>query len=230
MIRSKLFQHTAAALFHNILRFVQATNRLDAESFRQFEKIAKEQPAIFVVWHGQHFLLPYVYGPKNGNGFVTLVSKSADAEVNALILKKAGYEVVRGSGGRVREQTSKKGGVSAILALRKALQTGKNVGIIADISKGTPRKSGKGIVSLAKHSGRPIVPLAIATSKYKIIERSWDKTTINLPFGKSCLRIGNPIYVGSESSNEELDNMRLKVDDALNGLTNDVYDIVGKGS
>lgn len=225
-MRSRAFQLSAAFLCHHLLRFIYRTNRLDAASSRQYEMIEREHPVIFVVWHGQHFLLPYVYDITNGKGLVTLVSRSLDAQINAMVLQKAGHQVVRGSGGRVRQATQQKGGVSAILALRKALEGGKDVGIIADISKGAPRQSGRGVVHLAKISGRPIIPLAFATSRYKVFERSWDKTTMNLPFGRSCFRIGNPIYVAAESSNDVLDRVRLKVDEELNRITDEVYSVV----
>ena len=43
-----------------------------------------------------------------------------------------------------------------------------------------------GIVTLARLSGRPIVPVALATSRRKVLEKTWDKTTINLPFGRGA--------------------------------------------
>lgn len=214
-------------LVHNALRFIYSSNRLDDKHQQQVEASEAQAPAIFAMWHGQHFLIPYIYAPDKRENTVALVSKSEDARFNAIVLNMAGYDVVRGSGGRVREAAIKKGGVSAFLELKSALEAGKNVCMIADISKGNPRQSGRGIVTLAKLSGRPIIPLAIATSRFKVIEGSWDKTTINLPFGQSSVRIGKPIYVPSDSSGEELDMLRKQVDDELNSVTRKVYEVVG---
>ncbi|TIW76367.1 MAG: DUF374 domain-containing protein, partial [Mesorhizobium sp.] len=88
-----------------------------------------------------------------------------------------------------------KGGAKALIALKKSLTAGKNVAMIADIPHGTPRDAGLGIVLLARLSGRPLLPVAIATSRRKVLEKSWDKTTINLPFGRSAVSIGAPIFV-----------------------------------
>ena len=63
--------------------------------------------------------------------------------------------------------------------------------MIADIPHGTPREAGLGIVTLARLSGRPIVPWRIATSRRKVLEKSWDKTTINLPFGRCAIVVGD---------------------------------------
>ncbi|WP_162654067.1 lysophospholipid acyltransferase family protein [Lentilitoribacter sp. Alg239-R112] len=227
IFRSKAFQHIVGYLVHKTLSFVCYSNKLDKDHQLQLEASEAHEPVIFAIWHGQHFLMPYVYPRHKRKNMVALVSKSKDAEFNAIVLNLAGYDVVRGSGGRIREATLKKGGVSAILELLGFLKTGKNVCVIADISKGEPRESGKGIVTLAKLSGRPIVPLAIATSRFKVIEGSWDKTTINLPFGKSCVRVGNPVFVPGDSSGEELDMLRKQVDAELNNVTREAYEVVG---
>lgn len=227
IFRSKAFQTIVGHLVHNTLRFVFFSNKPDNEHQRQLDASEAHEPVIFAIWHGQHFLMPYVYQQNRRKSVVTLVSKSEDAQFNAIVLNLAGYDVVRGSGGRVREAALKKGGVSALLELIGVLKAGRNVCMIADISKGKARQSGKGIVTLAKLTGRPIVPLAIATSRFKVIEGSWDKTTINLPFGKSSVRVGNPIHVPSDSSGEELDMLRKRVDDELNNVTRKVYEVVG---
>ena len=91
---------------------------------------------------------------------VAMVSRSADAELNALVIEKFGFEAVRGSGGRESTRHLDKGGARALIALKKALDAGKNVAMIADIPHGTPREAGLGIVTLARLSGRPILPIA----------------------------------------------------------------------
>ncbi|TGU85030.1 DUF374 domain-containing protein, partial [Mesorhizobium sp. M00.F.Ca.ET.151.01.1.1] len=91
------------------------------------------------------------------------------------------------SGGRNSSKHLDKGGAKALIALRKSLIAGKNVAMIADIPNGKPRDAGLGIVLLARLSGRPILPSAIATSRRQVLEKSWDKTTVNLPFGRSAV-------------------------------------------
>jgi lysophospholipid acyltransferase (LPLAT)-like uncharacterized protein len=126
-------------------------------------------------------------GPKcrpRDRAFVTLVSRSADAEINARVIKRV--RVLTSFADRVaviHGAVARKGGVGALIAMRDALRDGVSVVMIADISKGEPRQAGEGMVTLAKISGRPIVPVALTTSRRKVLERTWDKTTINLPFG-----------------------------------------------
>ena len=143
------------------------------------------------------------------------------------VLKKSDVHVIRGSGGRDRAETVRKGGVRALKGMADALERGLNVVMIADISKGTPRQAGPGIVMLGKLSGRPIIPMAIATSRYHVVKKSWDKTTINLPFGRACLKLGLPIHVPRDVSDADLERLRQKVTDELNCVTEKAYRAVG---
>jgi lysophospholipid acyltransferase (LPLAT)-like uncharacterized protein len=152
-----------------------------------------------------------------------MVSRSADAEMNALVIEKIGMVAVRGSGGRESTRHLEKGGARALIALRKALDSGKNVAMIADIPHGTPREAGLGIVTLARLSGRPIVPLALATSRRKVLEKSWDKTTISLPFGRARLGVGEPIYVPADADEAVMEEKRRELTASLNAATEQAY-------
>ena len=76
-----------------------------------------------------------------------------------------------------RARGTEKGGARALLVLKKALNEGKTAAMIADIPHGTPRDSGFGVILLAKLSGRPILPICYLTTRRKVLEKSWDKTT-----------------------------------------------------
>jgi 3-deoxy-D-manno-octulosonic-acid transferase len=62
----------------------------------------------------------------------------------------------------------------------------------ADIPPGPARNCGLGIVMIGSRSGRPIVPFAVATSRYRAV-KSWDRMTINLPFSKLGIAMGDAI-------------------------------------
>jgi len=106
------------------------------------------------------------------------------------------------------------------------LDGGTSVVMIADIPHGTPREAGLGVVTLAKLSGRPIVPIAVATSRRKVLESTWDKTTINLPFGRCALLLGEPISVPADADPEALETYRQIVTAKLNETTAEAYRLV----
>jgi 3-deoxy-D-manno-octulosonic-acid transferase len=57
---------------------------------------------------------------------------------------------------------------------------------------------------IGSRSGRPIVPFAVATSRYRTVN-SWDRMTINLPFSKLGIIMGDPIEVPREAGALELE-------------------------
>lgn len=212
-----------ASAIASALRFIVKTNRVVEGSDDLPKVLQANAPAIYALWHGQHLLAPVV-APRGR--FTALVSRSADAELNALVAAKFGVEVIRGSGGREGVDPRKKGGARALIQLKRAISGGSNVAMIADIPHGVPRNAGLGIITLARLSGRPIVPFAIATSKRKVLESSWDKTTINLPFGRLSVTTGEPIYVPADADEAEMERARRKLTDALNESTLRAYNLV----
>jgi lysophospholipid acyltransferase (LPLAT)-like uncharacterized protein len=222
---SRFVKGAIASLFAQGLRFVRLTNPLVTGSVKILDgKYADLEPAIVALWHGQHLLAPVFY-PK-GSGLAAMVSRSADAELNAIVLAKFGIEIVRGSGGREGAHKSDKGGAKALIALKKTLAAGTNVCMIADIPHGTPRESGMGVILLAKLSGRPILPVAFTTSRRKVLEKSWDKTTINLPFGRGSTVVGSPVFVPADADEAEMERKRQELTDALNAATGQAYRMV----
>ncbi|MCR4269023.1 lysophospholipid acyltransferase family protein [Nitratireductor sp. ZSWI3] len=224
LARSRFVKQALAAVMANALRLIDRTNPRVAGSHDLEAAIAAHSPAIAALWHGQHLMGPAINPRKHR--LVALFSRSADAELNALVAEKLGFGIVRGSGGRKGERNSGKGGAQALIALKKTIERGCNVAMIADIPHGTPREAGLGIVTLARISGRPIVPVAIATSRRKVLEGTWDKTTINLPFGRSAVVLGDPIYVEPAADEAVMEEKRRQVTDALNEATRQAYALV----
>lgn len=228
LLRSDRFQRIASAALAGLFSLTYRMNRDVPETTDAHGMLDGEWPVIFAMWHGQQLLIPYA-APRDQR-FISLVSRSADAEINARVIERAGHDVIRGSGGRDRTAAGSKGGVRAMIAMRDALRSGVNVVMIADISKGEPRQAGEGVVQLARISGRPIVPMAIATSRYHVIEKSWDKTTINLPFGRRCLKLGGPIRVAPNADADAIVLARSEVTSELNRITGEAYAAVGRAA
>ena len=82
----------------------------------------------------------------------------------------------------------------------------------------------KGIVTLARLSGRPIIPIAAATSRF-IVLNTWSKMTINLPFSDLALVAGEPIFVAPDADDAELESKRREVENALNAVTSRAYEL-----
>lgn len=228
---SRFFKNFVASVAAGYIRLVHLTNPLAKGSDDPTEGFLNNKNSIFGLWHGQHIFMP-AFNPR-GNPMAVMISKSADAEINALCTEKFGLKVFRGSGGRERVRAIEKGGVRGLISMKKGLDEGMSVGTVADIPSGTARDAGLGIITLAKLSGRPIVPISLCTSRRKVLQRSWDKTAIFLPFGRSAFLFGEPIFVARNAGEAEMEAKRLELTRVLNQLTDKamrVADGVDKGA
>ena len=77
---------------------------------------------------------------------------------------------------------------------------------------------------LARDSGRAIYPVALASSRRKVVD-NWDRTTINLPFSLIAGVVGDPVRVSADARDSELEAARLSLEAALNAATERAYAI-----
>lgn len=226
ILASRSMKSLLANLLYFYLQLVYMTNPLLKGSDNPRKLHQKYNPFIITFWHGKHIMAPFMR-PK-GECVAAMFSRSNDAEINAAVAEKLGIKIVRGSGGRDKIQARNKGGARALLALRNYLKKNISVSMIADISHKTSRQAGLGIIVLAKISGRPIVPYIYAFSREKVLEKTWDKTAIPLPFGRSIFLCGPALFVPSDSSKESLEQARIELTQTMNSLTKQAYKLLGK--
>ena len=132
---------------------------------------------------------------------------------------------IRGSGDH-GSAFNRKGGVAAFKELVRALAEDYNVALTADVPKRS-RIAGLGIIMLARESGRPIMPFAMTTSRFWRL-KNWDRTTINLPFGRGALVGGDVIVVPPDADAETMEKLRAHLEDTLNDATRRAYAKVGR--
>ncbi len=207
------------------LKLVYHTNRFVVKPDGVHDETAKELPVIVAMWHGQHFMVPFAK-PAHWPAKV-MISRSVDGEINAIAASKFGLGLIRASGGKNARQIKKRGGMRGFIEALRALKDGYTIAMTADVPKGPARRAGDGIVQLARHSGRPILPVAVATSR-SIELNSWDKASVNLPFGRGAIFVGEMIRVPSDADDEAMEALRQDVEDGLNAVTGKAYELVGR--
>jgi len=156
VLKSPTVLRTIGRTVASYFKFVAATSRSQNEMQQYFDEVAPNLPAIFTFWHGEQFLIPTAVAGKID--IACLVSRHNDGEMQAAALESQGIKTIRGSGGKNRAKTIKKGGVQSSLEILSTLEAGTSVAMTANVPKGPARKVGKGVVTLAKLSGRPIFP------------------------------------------------------------------------
>lgn len=202
------------------LRLVALTNRLTIEPATAYDHLQSEFPIIVAMWHGQHFMVPFLRKPEHR--FKTLISRHRDGEINAIAAERLGIGTIRGSGDHGRE-FHRKGAVVAFRTMLSALEQGYSITLTADVPK-VSRVAGTGIVKLAQMSGRPIYPIAIANSRRRTLD-NWDRSVIPLPFGHMAGVLGAPIRVEASAAPEALEQARRAVEAGLNAATERAYAI-----
>jgi lysophospholipid acyltransferase (LPLAT)-like uncharacterized protein len=194
--RSRLVQTTIGIVAAEYLRLVWNTSRTVLEPADIYER-----------------MVPFI---RRGYPAKVLVSRHRDGEINAIAAARLGVGTIRGSGD-TSGRFDLKGGVGAFQGMLATLQEGCSVALTADVPK-VARVAGIGIVKLAQLSGRPILPVAVATSRRKVLD-NWDRTAINLPFSRLAMVAGDPITVPADPDGATLEASRQALESHLNRVS-----------
>ncbi len=115
-----------------------------------------------------------------------LISPSVDGELGAMMVRRIGGGVIRGS--------STHTGARSLRDYYQALvKEDVSPVITPDGPRGPRFKFKPGAILLAQMSGRPMLPMAYAVSRAWLIK--WDKFVIPVPFSRVVIAIGSPRYV-----------------------------------
>jgi lysophospholipid acyltransferase (LPLAT)-like uncharacterized protein len=222
---SRPFQVALGRTLAAYLRFVWNTSSLKLEPADLYDTVDDEIPFILTFWHGQHFLMPFVMKPHH-RGKV-MISRHADADINAITAEAFGVGTIRGSGSHGRDFL-RKGGISATKIAIDTLKSGVSIAMTADVPK-ISRVAGLGVVTVARYSRRPIFPIAIAT-RNRIVANSWDRASIHLPFGPAAMVVGERIEVAPDADDAALESARALVKARLDEVTARAEELVGRGT
>jgi 3-deoxy-D-manno-octulosonic-acid transferase len=215
-------QAAAAPVLTNYIKFVIKTSTVVSDPPNWLARVQALHPSIVALWHGQFLLLPGIYPPVIPGR--AMISRHDDSEALARVLRYFGLGLIRGAGAGTRRRD--RGGAEAAHGAVASLRENFSIAMTADIPPGPARNCGLGIVMIGSRSGRPIVPFAVATSRYRAVN-SWDRMSINLPFSKLGIVVGDAIYVPREAGAQELAIYRQRVEAALNETTARAYALAG---
>jgi hypothetical protein len=99
-----------------------------------------------------------------------------------------------------------------------SLKQGHSVGITPDGPRGPAMRLSAGVVALARLSGAPIVPVAVCTGRYYVLD-TWDRFHFALPFSKGAIVIGDPITIERKIDGPAQEAARRQVEAALMEVT-----------
>jgi lysophospholipid acyltransferase (LPLAT)-like uncharacterized protein len=187
------------ALGHTLRWRVEGLERLDTI-------LASDRQPVMAFWHGR--ILPATFYFRH-RGIVVITSANFDGEWIARIIERFGYGTARGS--------TTRGGQRALMQLVRDMRAGRPAGFTLDGPRGPARVAQPGALWLARRTGNPLLPFHLEASAYWSVN-SWDRTQIPKPFSTVALAIGEPMEVKAETSEAQLEDVRLELEMRLRRL------------
>jgi hypothetical protein len=135
-----------------------------------------------------------------------LISPSVDGELGAMIVRRAGGVVIRGSSSHT--------GALALKGYFEALMREQVSPVInPDGPRGPRFKFKPGAVLLAQLSGRAMLPMAYAASRAWLIH--WDRFVLPMPFSRIAIGIGPPCQAPRTATAQQIETLQIEMAQAL---------------
>lgn len=206
--RTWWFRLTVAAggwLAAGVLRALGATWRV--RQVADDDPLARGEPAIGALWHGALFPAAWRF---RDLGAAIPVSRSRDGDRIVAVLDRLGY-------GPSPRGSSSRGGPGALAGAIRAAREGRVIGVLCDGPRGPARRCKPGVLAIARATGLPLHPVAIA-ARPALTFPSWDRTVLPLPFARVLVAGGAPIPVPADAGREELERLRQALEQELERL------------
>jgi lysophospholipid acyltransferase (LPLAT)-like uncharacterized protein len=210
LVSSPGFQSCVAAVGAGYVLLVRCTSRVD------LPPPPSGGPFIIALWHGRISMLHLLrFGD---HALVALISGHRDGQLISKCARRYNIDTVFGS--------TTRGGMTAVRQLIRLAGEGHNLFITPDGPRGPRMRVNKGIIDVARLTGLPILPSAIATSGGKQFD-TWDRFLVPTPFSRIAIRWGEPLQVARHGDAAD-DTARLEK--ALTVLQDDADRAVGRPS
>ena len=171
----------AVALGEPVLRVLARTWRIEERGTAGWRaERAAGRPLLFTYWHGH--LLPITWA-RRADGMTGMVSEHADGEIISRIVRRWGWDTVRGSTSR--------GAGRVLLAMIRVLESGRDGALTPDGPRGPAGVAQAGAILAARRAGARIVPARIAVDR-AWHGRGWDRFALPKPFARVVITYGDP--------------------------------------
>ena len=205
--RDRLLIYAADLFFYSLIRVVGATVRWESHGMERGEAIFRSgRRIIYAFWHACIFGAAWFW---RGQGIVVMSSVSRDAEYTGRFIKRLGYGTARGSATR--------GGSRAMAEMAECLLNGIDVAFTIDGPRGPAYRVKPGAVTLARHTGQPILPIHVAVARYWELP-SWDRLQIPKPFTRAAIFVAEPLAVARHADKDEVDAQQANLQASLDRL------------
>ena len=173
--------------------------------------LSKAPSLIPCYWHQHQLFCAWYLLSQRSRGLTVgwLISPSVDGELGAMMVRRLGGGVIRGSSSHT--------GARSLRDYYQALVK-ENVSpvLTPDGPRGPRFKFKPGAILLAQMSGRPMLPMAYAASRAWLVK--WDKFVVPVPFSRVVIAIGEPHYVPRVTDSAGLERLQADMEAELKKL------------
>jgi len=215
LTRGRMFVYRVAVLVASgLLQFFWRSCRLQPVLGLEHARAAlRESKAVIPVYWHQHIVfgvhaLRLLEPDGLKPGF--LISPSVDGTAPAMLVRKLGGHVIRGS--------STHTGARALRDFYATIvQQQISPALTPDGPRGPAHEFKPGAVLLAQMTGKPILPVSVAASR-TIRFRTWDHFELPLPFSRVVIAIGDPVHVPRGLDADGVARWQRHLAETLHGL------------
>lgn len=197
-------QHNLLIIAYYITRLYFLTIRIESVNegiIRQ--RLTNGEKAIAALWH-QRIIAAIGYAKRFGIYRPSvMISSSRDGDLISSVFSRMNFRPVRGS--------SSLNGKKALLDMVDDLKNNHFAVHVLDGPKGPKGIIKPGLITMAKQSGVPIVPVYISISRAWTLN-SWDHCLIPKPFSKIVIRWDQPLSVPREIDEHNFEEIRLSIE------------------
>ena len=191
-----------------VLKLLRLTWRVRYEGVDPF---ATNEPFVAAVWHRNLIIAAPIFHSRH---VMVPVSRSHDGDLTVAVLEKLGFDPPpRGS--------SSRGAAAVLLRIIRFLEQGRLVAVLADGPRGPSRQVKLGVLGAARASGQPLLPVGMSARPCLRLG-SWDRALLPLPFATVVVAYGDPFRVPKSTHRRDLEALRRKLEEQLEGLTDDL--------
>lgn len=212
LFKNKRTHAVSCWLIARYIRLVELTSRWTLIGTEEMEEMtARGEPFIAAFWHGRMVLMPGTWRRIGaGRDMRMLISMHRDGVTISKVIGHLGIETIAGS--------SSRGGTEALHALIRTLRAGGPVGITPDGPRGPRMRASPGLATVASRMSVPVFAVSFSSTRRKLL-KSWDRFVLPLPFGRVTVVMKGPIDVRHNAASVGLEEMRRRIEDALNEAT-----------
>lgn len=217
---SAWFNRSIEGLFAAYIRFAYRTSRWERSGFEPMEEFVKAgKPVIVALWHQRLMMSPYLFDASLGK-ICTLTSAARAGRLAGQVQARFGFETVA--------MSSHKRHIAISREVLGRIREGYSVGIATDGPRGPARVASTVPLVWARASGVPVYVVAFS-AKRVIKFPTWDQMMLPAPWTRGILMCRKwDEHVPRKPSDDETETLRLKLEEALNAVTDAADQATGR--